>query len=103
MLEALGSLGDFIGGLAVIATLLYLAIQVRQNTQLLRANTLAATAAATVSFNHMLGSDPAVARVFQVGLENLAASRRKSSVSSSTFYGPHSSLRSTSSTSTSEA
>jgi hypothetical protein len=32
MLEALGNLGDFIGGVAVVATLLYLALQVRQNT-----------------------------------------------------------------------
>ena len=73
MLEALGNLGDFIGGLAVIATLLYLAVQVRQNTQLLRANALAASSAANVSFNHLLGSDPAVARVFQLGLENFTS------------------------------
>ena len=73
MLEALGNLGEFIGGLAVIATLLYLAMQVRQNTQLLRANALAVSAAANLSFNQLLGSDPAAARVFQVGLENFAS------------------------------
>jgi hypothetical protein len=33
MLEALGNIGDFLGGIAVIATLAYLAIQVRQNTK----------------------------------------------------------------------
>lgn len=32
MLDALGNLGDFIGGLAVVVTLVYLAIQVRHNT-----------------------------------------------------------------------
>ena len=32
MLEALGNLGDFVGGVAVIVTLLYLASQIRQNT-----------------------------------------------------------------------
>jgi len=32
-LEALGNIGDFLGGLAVIATLAYLAVQVRQNTR----------------------------------------------------------------------
>jgi len=37
MLDALGNLGDFIGGIAVIATLLYLAVQVRQNTASVRA------------------------------------------------------------------
>lgn len=36
MLEALGNLGDFIGGIAVVATLIYLAVQVRQNTAQLR-------------------------------------------------------------------
>ena len=34
-LEDLGNLGDFIGGLAVIATLVYLAVQIRQNTRML--------------------------------------------------------------------
>ncbi len=42
MLEALGNLGDFIGGIAVVVTLLYLAVQVRQNTtQLRESSTLA--------------------------------------------------------------
>ena len=36
MLEALGNLGDFVGGLAVVVTLIYLAAQVRQNTVQLR-------------------------------------------------------------------
>ena len=31
-LEALGNLGDLIGGIGVIVTLIYLAIQIRQNT-----------------------------------------------------------------------
>jgi hypothetical protein len=39
ILESLGNLGDFIGGIAVIATLLYLAAQVRQNTASVRAAT----------------------------------------------------------------
>jgi hypothetical protein len=34
--EALGNLGDFIGGVAVVVTIGYLAIQVRQNTAVLR-------------------------------------------------------------------
>ena len=73
MLEALGNLGDFVGGIAVIATLVYLAMQVRQNTQLLRANALSASSAVNVSFNHLLGSNPAAARVFQVGIESFAS------------------------------
>jgi len=34
--ETLGNLGDFVGGIGVVATLVYLAIQVRQNTAALR-------------------------------------------------------------------
>jgi hypothetical protein len=37
MLDALGNLGDFIGGIAVIVTLIYLATQVRLHTAALRA------------------------------------------------------------------
>jgi hypothetical protein len=36
MLDALGNVGDFVGGLAVVVTLIYLAIQVRSNTVALR-------------------------------------------------------------------
>ena len=36
MLEQLGNIGDFVGGLAVLVTLVYLAIQIRQNTDQLK-------------------------------------------------------------------
>ncbi len=39
-LESLGNVGEFIGGLAVIVTLTYLAFQVRQGTKTLRANSV---------------------------------------------------------------
>jgi len=68
VLEALGNLGDFVGGLAVIATLLYLAVQVRQNTKLLRASALTAWAEARVALNNMLASDPDLARIMQTGI-----------------------------------
>jgi hypothetical protein len=32
MLEALGNMGHFIGGIAVVITLVYLALQIRHNT-----------------------------------------------------------------------
>ena len=46
--EDLGNVGDFVGGIGVIVTLIYLALQIRQNSQLLRANTLATTAGANM-------------------------------------------------------
>ncbi|MEP1472162.1 MAG: hypothetical protein ABJK25_14410 [Halieaceae bacterium] len=41
-LEDLGNIGDFLGGVGVVATLLYLAFQIRQNTRQLKADALAA-------------------------------------------------------------
>ncbi len=38
MLDALGNIGDFLGGLGVVATLVYLALQIRQNTRQLDHN-----------------------------------------------------------------
>jgi hypothetical protein len=35
-LESLGNLGEFLGGVAVIASLIYLAVQIRQNTSWIR-------------------------------------------------------------------
>ena len=37
-LTQLANLGEFIGGIAVLVTLVYLALQVRQNTSALRAS-----------------------------------------------------------------
>ena len=46
MLEALGNIGDFVGGLAVVITLIYLAVQIRLNTRQMELNTSAVKAAA---------------------------------------------------------
>jgi hypothetical protein len=40
-LEQLANLGEFVGGFAVIASMVYLAIQIRQNTRSVRSSTLA--------------------------------------------------------------
>ena len=37
MLEDLGNLGDFLGGIGVVATMIYLAVQIRRNTQAIQA------------------------------------------------------------------
>lgn len=53
-LEDLGNLGDFLGGIAVIATLGYLALQVRQNNRLLQSNTASIRAASSIAINERL-------------------------------------------------
>ena len=44
-LEQLANLGEFISGIAVIASVIYLAIQIRQNTQSVKSSTLATNTA----------------------------------------------------------
>ena len=51
MLNELGDLGDFIGGIAVVLSLIYLAIQIRQNTATVRVQTV----------QHLLTSDTSAA------------------------------------------
>ena len=45
-IEQLGSIGEFVGAIGVIITLIYLAIQIRQNTAMLKQQSLGVTGAA---------------------------------------------------------
>jgi hypothetical protein len=70
-LQDLGNLGDFIGGIAVVATLAYLAVQVRQSNRLLKANTASVRAASAIAINERLVGvnqslieDPSLAEIF---------------------------------------
>lgn len=54
MIETLGSIGDFVGGIGVIATLIYLAIQIRQNTQQLDHNSQLVQASAELETARLL-------------------------------------------------
>jgi hypothetical protein len=66
--EALGSIAELLGAAGVIASLVYVAIQIRQNTRALRASTYESLAQATASSNSLLISDPEIARLVDVGL-----------------------------------
>jgi hypothetical protein len=66
-LQDLGNLGDFIGGIAIIVTLIYLATQIRQNTTSVRAASRLEIASGWRAHNRQM-LDPAVNRAFQVGL-----------------------------------
>jgi hypothetical protein len=67
-LEDLGNLGDLIGGIAVVASLIYLAVQIRQGALSQRAGTSGQIAASAAELNARLGSDPETFRVFRQGL-----------------------------------
>jgi len=74
-LDELGNLGDFIGGIAVVATLIYVAVQIRQNNSLIRANTDSVNAASVIAFNNFFTTtaspvvqDASFADIFHRGL-----------------------------------
>ena len=70
MLEDLGNLGDFIGGLAVVVTLVYLAFQIRHNTMSVEA---AAVQSASQSFADIVESfarDPEMMKLYLRGIRD---------------------------------
>lgn len=69
ILEALGNLGDFLGGIGVVVTLAYLAVQVRQNTRALRTSSRQAVVDGYRTVNRLF-VDPSVARAFSKGLSS---------------------------------
>jgi hypothetical protein len=78
ILDTLGNLGDFIGGIAVVATLIYLAIQVRQNTSALQTASRQAISSGYRDSNR-LRLDPTAALAWAKGLsdfENLPFEER---------------------------
>jgi len=73
--DALGALGQVVGALAVVLTLVYLAIQVRQNTKGVRLGATADAIAAVREWNYLFISDYSVRQTFRkgtVGLEDLS-------------------------------
>lgn len=51
--QLLGNVGEFIGAIAVVVTLAYLAVQLRQNTFMIRANIRQARSDTSVSLNSL--------------------------------------------------
>ena len=71
-LSDLGNLGDFIGGLAVIVTLLYLASQIRQNTNSVLGSVESGDARGSSEFLQSLAENPGLARIWRLGLSDPA-------------------------------
>jgi hypothetical protein len=67
-LSQLGDLGDFLGGIGVIVTLLYLALQIRRNTQSVHAASLDSVAESHLEFLRSVGQDPALSKLWFNGL-----------------------------------
>jgi len=67
-ITTLAAWGEFLGGIGVIASLIYLAGQIRQNSKLLKASTASATIAANADFSSLVVQDSEVARIFREGM-----------------------------------
>jgi hypothetical protein len=67
-LSDLGDLGDFLGGIGVIVTLIYLAIQIRRNTFAVRSTSLDSAYAAHMEFQRTVWSDPELNKLWFDGL-----------------------------------
>ena len=59
--EVLGSVGELVGALAVVVSLIYLAMQVRQNTSALEVSTHQDLIANQLSAQSIIGANPQVA------------------------------------------
>ncbi len=64
----LGSIGEFVGAFAVLASLIYLALQIRQNTRTVRTATAQAIQTAMNEAHAHVKQDPAAARIYRLGL-----------------------------------
>lgn len=66
--DAIGALGEIIGAIAVIATLIYLTVQIRDSAKATRAAAVTDATAAVQAWYQELGSNPGSARLFREGM-----------------------------------
>ena len=59
--EAIGAVAELLGALGVIATLVYLSIQIRQNTRMMKSTALQSIADTAVGISTTLATDPMLA------------------------------------------
>ena len=63
-LEALGNIGDLLGGIGVLVTLVYLASQIRQNTRSIRASAFQSAQRDVADKLDALAQDPELIRIY---------------------------------------
>lgn len=68
--DAIGAIGEIAGAIGVIVTLLYLAIQLRQNTKASNAIAVQNSMENSARFSELISKDPELARTFYSGLSH---------------------------------
>jgi hypothetical protein len=63
-ITTLAAWGEFIGGIAVVVSLIYLAGQIRQNSRLLRASIASTLAQLDYADNALAAQDPEMSRIW---------------------------------------
>jgi hypothetical protein len=69
-LSDLGDLGDFLGGIGVVVTLVYLATQIRQNTRVARIATLQQWVTSAAIANTAISQSSDFSRIYRAGMED---------------------------------
>ena len=70
-LQDLGNIGEFVAAIAVLLSLLYLAIQIRQNTKSVRTSTYQAVLDSSHQVNKLF-TDPHLERIYRLGRKDLS-------------------------------
>ena len=68
--EAIGAIGEIVGALAVVVTLVYLVIQIRQNTAAVATATYESTMTGFNDINVVVASDPKLASLLDRGTQS---------------------------------
>jgi hypothetical protein len=71
-INILAAWGEFIGGIAVVVSLIYLAGQIRQNSKLLRASTASVSLQASAAVSTLCAQDPDLSRLYFAGMAELS-------------------------------
>jgi hypothetical protein len=71
-ITTLAAWGEFLGGIAVVVSLVYLASQIRQNSRLLKASTASVTLEASSQLSILIVQDPELLRIYLDGLADPA-------------------------------
>ena len=69
-LDQLASIGEIIGGIAVVISLVYLAIQIRSNTETERTSTYQSIVSDFGALNNTMASTPELSHMFVQAMEN---------------------------------
>ncbi len=72
-INTLAAWGEFIGGIAVVVSLIYLASQIRQNSKTLRASTASVAQQVLLEISILTSRDAELARIYFAGLADRAA------------------------------